>query len=314
MGPGVRDGREVTGGGLGRVAVRDGEGGGALGSAVMADGGGGGALGRAVVGGTEGRLGGAVVGGTEGGLGGVVVGGAEGGGALGPCGVTDGVGVGVWGRAGFVVGVCTGGGRTGAVGWAADRVPAGTGGTAGGSTGGTVRVGLGAGVRVGFRVVGAGELGADDRGGRDGDGLGADGVTTGGGVGWEALPPWSDDSSAQAARPPPRAITAAPPAIHGARRDGCRCRFMILTVHPIADGLKPEPGRRTLPAAVRRCPTPGLARHASGRTGLVRRPVVVDTPRGRPARLRPRLHGPSGAAPGGVAHPCGTVCPPASLR
>ncbi|MER6534808.1 hypothetical protein ABT215_13575, partial [Streptomyces sp900105755] len=138
-----------------------------------------------------------------------------------------------------------GAGRPWGAGWGAARVGVGT--------GGWVRVGLAAGVRVGLGVAGAGELGADGRGETDGDGLGAvaegdsEGVTTGDGVGCAALPPWSDDSSAQAARPPPRATTAAPPAIHGARRDGRRCRFMILTVHPIADGLKPEPSRRPLP-------------------------------------------------------------------
>jgi hypothetical protein len=227
MGSGVCEGRAVGGGGLGRVVVGDGGGGGTLGRVVLRDGRG--ALGRVVA--RDGDGGGA--------LGRVVVGDGESGGALGPCGVTDGPGVCVWGGAGFVVGVCAGGvctgGRTGVVRWGAGRVA--------GGTGGTVRVGLGAGVRGGFGVDGAGELGADGRGDRDGDGVDADGVTTGDGVWWEALPPWSDDSSAQAARPPPRATTAAPPAIHGAFRDGRRCRFMILTVHPIADGLKPEPSR-----------------------------------------------------------------------
>lgn len=241
VGPGVCEGRGVSGGGLGRVVVGDGGGGGALGRIVVRDGGGG-ALGR------------------------VVVGAGGGGGELGPCGVADGLGVGVWGGAGFVVGVCAGGvctggvctgGGTGVVRWGAGRVAVGT--------GGTVRVGLGAGVRVGFGVDGAGELGADGRGVKDGDGDGlgvdADGVTTADGVGCEALPPWPDDRSAQAARPPPRATTAAPPAIHGAFRDGRRCRFMILTVHPIADGLKPKPGRsragtKPPPAPADRPPVP----------------------------------------------------------
>ncbi|MFE3166264.1 hypothetical protein [Streptomyces sp. NPDC059224] len=119
-------------------------------------------------------------------------------------------------------------------------------------TGGTVRVGLGAGGCAGLGVAEAGELGADGRGEGDGDGLGVDGgtgtdmdaVTEGDDVAWGVLPPLSDDTSAQVAKPAPTATTAAPPAIHGARRDGCRCRFMVLTVYSIADGLKPGPGRR----------------------------------------------------------------------
>ncbi|MFK0159819.1 hypothetical protein ACIQVK_48120, partial [Streptomyces sp. NPDC090493] len=249
----------MNGGGLGRVVAGDGESGGALGRAVVRDGEDGGGLGRVVMG--DGESGGA--------LGLVVV--RDGEGELGWCGVTDGLGVGVRGGAGFVVGVCTGGGGTGCVRWGAGRVAVGT--------GGAVRVGLGAGVWVGFGVFGAAELGADDRGEADGDGLGVDavGVTTGDDVAWGVLPPWSDDSSAQAARPPPRATTAAPPAIHGALRAGRRCRFMILTVHPNADGLKPGPSRRPPPATVRRSRAPGPGHRAS--TG-VRQPV------------RRRTHGP----------------------
>lgn len=64
-------------------------------------------------------------------------------------------------------------------------------------------------------------------------------VTEGDDVGCDEPPPLPEDTSAQAPRPAPTATTAAPPAIHGARRGGCRCRFMVLTVYPIVDCLKP---------------------------------------------------------------------------
>ncbi|MGW2964706.1 hypothetical protein ACWDGI_40490 [Streptomyces sp. NPDC001220] len=248
----------MTGGGLGRVVVGDGEDrGGAGGRGEVADG-----LGTGVC---------------EGG--GVI------GGGVGRGGVTDGRGVGVRGGAGFVVGVRTGGGGAGGVWWGAGRVAVGT--------GRTVRVGLGAGVWAGGGVARAGELGVaeagelgvaeacelgfteagelgvDGRGEGDRERLGVDGdtgtdgnaVTEGDGVEWGLLPPWWDDTRAQAPRPAPRATTAAPPAIHGVRRDGCRCRFMVLTVYPIADGLKPEPEPQLTPGSVRGCRAPGLARH-----------------------------------------------------
>ncbi|MFF4897941.1 hypothetical protein [Streptomyces sp. NPDC001068] len=256
VGTGGRGGCEVTGGGLVRVLVGDGEGRGEAG--------------RVGVGDTEGRGGTGRVGVTDG-AGRVGVTDGRGVEVWGGVGVTDGRGVDVCGGVGFVVGVCTGGGGAGGV-----RVGVGVGDTGrtvrvgggAGGTGRTVRVGLGAGVYVGLGVGEAGALVGVGRGDGDSDGLGVgvgddvvtegDTVSDGDGVEWGA-PPLSDDTSAQDPRPAPRATTAAPPAIHGMRRDGCRCRFMVLTVYPIADGLKPEPDRHATPARARpaRCAPDG---------------------------------------------------------
>ncbi|MGW1727829.1 hypothetical protein ACWCQK_33560 [Streptomyces sp. NPDC002306] len=164
---------------------------------------------------------------------------------------------------GVVLGVCPGEGAAvvrGGVG----RVPVGAGGTTGGAepmpvaAGGMpgetgcrfVGVDRGFAVPVGVRAVepegfGSGFLEGNGKGLVDG----RDRIPEREGTGRGVPPP--DDTRAQIPKPPPTASTAAPPAIQGAFRAGRRCRFMILTVQPIADGLNREPG-----PALRRRPRP----------------------------------------------------------
>lgn len=255
VGDGVRAGRGVAAGGLGSVVAGDREG---WGRAGAGEDGGLGSLGD--VGEVRGGVDvGEVPGGMDAGdvCGGVAAGEVCGGVELGGVGdvgrvvgVRDGFGGGVWGGGGLAVGVWTGGGGGRGVRWGDGRVPGGTGGRGWG--------GLGAGVCAGPGVVEAGVREAGGRVDGDWDGLGVGGVvvtdgdsdtdgcsdgsavTDGDDVGCDEPPPLPEDTRAQAPRPAPTATTAAPPAIHGARRGGCRCRFMVLTVYPIVDRLKPR--------------------------------------------------------------------------